>query len=83
MPSLTILIQNGTVCQYMRDKKMSYESGAEPPANAMDILPESVTAAEPPKGPFWCALTQSLIGPDDGFANVENCRPGRDCCETT
>lgn len=83
MPSLAILVRNGTVCQCLRDKKMSYESDAEPPANAMDILPESVTAMELPKGPFWCAQTQSSIGPDDAFANVDNCRPGRGCCETT
>jgi hypothetical protein len=83
MPSLTVLIQNGAVCQRLRDKKMSYEIDAPAPANAMDIIPESERAAALPSGPFWCVQTQSAIGPDDAFANVENCRPGRGCCETT
>jgi hypothetical protein len=82
MPSLTELVQNAAVCQRLREKKMFYEGG-DAPANSMDIIAPSEKADAMPAGPFWCAQTQSLIGPDGRFANAEKCRPGRSCCETT
>lgn len=69
MPSLNVLIQTGAVCQCLREKKMFYET------------PEDATAGSA-DGPFWCAQTQSLIGPDGQTASAESCRPGRACCET-
>ncbi len=83
MPSLTGLIQNGAVCQCLREKKMFYEGNDVSPANSMDIISPTEKVAAMPSGPFWCAQTQSLLGPDGGFANTEKCRPGRSCCETT
>ncbi|PYT69258.1 MAG: hypothetical protein DMG39_19005 [Acidobacteria bacterium] len=82
MPTLTGLIQSATVCHRLREKKMYYEGG-DAPANSMDIISSAEKAAQMPTGPFWCAQTQSLVGPDGGFANAEKCRPGRSCCETT
>jgi len=38
MPSLTGLIQNGAVCQCLREKKMFYEGNDVSPANSMDII---------------------------------------------
>ena len=61
---------------------MFYE-GNDVPANGMDIISPEEKALLMPAGPFWCAQTQSLVGPDGGFANTEKCRPGRSCCETT
>lgn len=82
MPTLTELVQNATVCHCLREKKMFYEGG-DVPANSLDILTSAEKASVMPAGPFWCAQTQSLVGPDGAFANTEKCRPGRSCCETT
>lgn len=82
MPTLTELVQNATVCHCLREKKMFYEGG-DTPASSMDIITIAEKAAAMPTGPFWCAQTQALIGPDGAFANTEKCRPGRSCCETT
>jgi hypothetical protein len=70
MPALNVLIERGEVCHSLRAKTMFYESVVEEPG---------ADAAEP-AGPFWCGRTQSLIGPDGGFAELETCRPGRGCC---
>ncbi len=67
-PSLNVLIQNGTVCQSLRAKTMFYQVEGEENSGS--------------HGPFWCAQTQSPIGPDGKVADTENCRPGRSCCET-
>ena len=82
MPSLTELVQNAAVCHRLREKKMFYEGGGAP-ASSMDIITPTEKAGAMQAGPFWCAQTQSLIGPDGKFANTEKCRPGRSCCETT
>ena len=81
MPTLTELVQKAAVCHCLREKKMFYEGG-DIPANSMEIISREEKAAWMPTGPFWCAQTQSLVGPDGGFANTEKCRPGRSCCET-
>lgn len=70
MPSLNVLIRVGEVCQCLRYKKMFYED-------------ENAESGYLPDGPFWCAQTQSLLGPDGQVADAESCRPGRGCCETT
>lgn len=82
MPTLSELVQNATVCHCLREKKMFYEGG-DAPRNSMDIVTITEKTAAMPAGPFWCAQTQSLVGPDGSFANTEKCRPGRACCETT
>jgi hypothetical protein len=70
MPSLSVLIQKGQVCQCLRAKTLFYEP------------PDAEGHPHGPEGPFWCAQTQSLLGPDGRVADAENCRPGRSCCET-
>jgi hypothetical protein len=30
---------------------------------------------------FWCLLTMSPAGPDDGLAHADRCGPERICCE--
>ena len=70
MPSLSVLIQRGEVCRCLRAKTLFYE------------LPDPEQDSAGPQGPFWCAETQSLLGPDGQVADAESCRPGRSCCET-
>ena len=70
MPSLNVLIQRGEICQCLRAKSLFYEDVAAPPDH------------RDPEGPFWCARTQSLLGPDGKVADRGSCRPGRSCCET-
>jgi hypothetical protein len=74
MPRLNILIERGEMCHSLRSKTMFYQSVVEDPANT----------EHSPEGPFWCAETQSLIGPDGKIADAEACKPGsgRGCCET-
>lgn len=72
MPSLHALIEKGEVCQCLRAKTLFYQSA--------DSSENEASAG--PEGPFWCALTQSLLGPDGEVADAERCRPGRSCCET-
>jgi len=69
MPNLSFLIEKGEVCQRLRAKTLFYEEPDEQRPGA-------------PEGPFWCAQTQSLVGPDGQVADAESCRPGRTCCET-
>lgn len=67
-PSLQNLILCGEVCHALRSKKLFYQEGGE------------ASAAEN-SAPFWCARSQSLVGPDGKIADLESCRPGRVCCE--
>ena len=71
MPRLTDLIERGEICHSLRDKKMFYQPLVRDSLNA-DFAS--------PAGPFWCAKTQSLIGPDGEIADSEACRHGRVCC---
>jgi hypothetical protein len=73
MPTLRVLIEGGQVCNCLREKTMFYEPLVASPAGP---FPD-----QGPKGPFWCALTQSILGPDGAHADAEACRPGRGCCE--
>jgi len=66
------MIEGGQVCNCLREKRMFYE-----PLVA-DAHPFS---DQGPNGPFWCALTQSILGPDGAHADADACRPGRSCCE--
>ncbi len=72
MPSLNVLIEKGEVCHRLRAKTMFYQPAIVEPA----------AEAAGPEGPFWCAKTQSLQGPDGQIAEARTCRPGRSCCET-
>ncbi len=73
MSSLSVMIQNGEICQCLRAKTMFYQTEGE----------SSAADGAGNEGPFWCAQTQSVIGPDGQVADAEHCRPGRSCCETT
>jgi hypothetical protein len=68
-PSLNILISTGGVCQSVRSKKLFYQ------------LDEDASDARN-AGPFWCSRTQSKIGPDGKLVALDDCRPGRSCCQT-
>jgi hypothetical protein len=83
MPSITQLIQSGTVCLRLREKQMFYEGHEVSAESSMDIIPATERSASMPSGPFWCAKTQSLLGPDGGFVGTDTCKPSRSCCETT
>jgi hypothetical protein len=74
MPTLRVLIEGGQVCNCLRTKTMFHESVVPNPTNP---FPD-----QEPKGPFWCAITQSLLGPDGAHADADACRPGRGCCQT-
>ena len=63
MPTLRVLIEGGQVCNCLRTKTLFYE-----PAERDSSLP---FPDQGPKGPFWCAITQSL--PD----RMERTRPPR------
>ena len=69
MPGLSILIREGEVCGCLRSKKLFYQAEGEES--------EAANAA-----PFWCSRTQGIQGPDGQIAGLEECRPGRSCCET-
>lgn len=67
MPGLNVLIERGEVCRALRAKTLFYQAATEEPAA--------------PEGPFWCARTQSPLGPDGAVVGADQCRPGRSCCE--
>ena len=69
-PGLIALIREGEVCRCLRSKKIFYQTEAE----------ESEAASG---APFWCQLTQTVIGPDRQIVGLDHCRPGRSCCEAT
>ncbi|HVA72029.1 MAG TPA: hypothetical protein VNF02_02870 [Candidatus Limnocylindrales bacterium] len=68
-PSLNVLIATGEICQSVRSKTLFYQQDE----NASDAR----SAA-----PFWCSRTQSMLGPDGKPVGVDECRPGRSCCNT-
>jgi hypothetical protein len=79
MPSLRVLIENGHVCRSLRAKTLAYQPLVESDTEAAAFYEESGA-----NGPFWCAQTQALQGPDGRIASTEHCHSGcgRDCCET-
>jgi hypothetical protein len=68
-PSLNVLISTGQICRSVRSKKLFYQQDED--------ASEARNA-----GPFWCARSQSTIGPDGQLVAFDACRPGRSCCET-
>jgi hypothetical protein len=68
-PSLNVLISTGGICRSVRSKKLFYQQDED----ASDARHA---------GPFWCSRTQSKIGPDGKLVALDDCRPGRSCCQT-
>ncbi len=87
MSTLNELIASGAVCRCLRSKTLFYQvegPGPSPPGRDEGLVPSEVEG-EPAgtDGPFWCLHTQSLLGPDGKIVELESCRPGRSCCETS
>lgn len=95
MATLTELIASGAVCRCLRSKTLFYQVEGPvpiPPGRDEGLVPTEVEG-EPTgtdglvpseaEGPFWCLHTQSLLGPDGKIVELESCRPGRSCCETS
>lgn len=77
--TLRLLIQTGEVCKRLRAKTLFYE--VDEPA----VDPHSgYVLYSGMNGPFWCAMTQGIQGPDGKIASIEHCTSscGRGCCET-
>lgn len=79
MPSLSQLIAQGTVCHCLRAKTMFCEPMVP---NTMLATHDEQDVSAPPSGPFWCVLTQTVVGPDGGIVEADRCRSGRSCCQT-
>jgi hypothetical protein len=78
-PTLRLLIQTGEVCKCLRAKTLFYE------VDEQAVDPDSgYVLYSGMNGPFWCAVTQGLQGPDGKIASIEHCgsASGRGCCET-
>lgn len=69
MPPLRVLIEKGELCQRLAEKRLFYQT----PGDETDIAGA---------GPFWCARTQGIYGPDGGLVDTRTCKPGRECFET-
>jgi hypothetical protein len=78
MPSLQVLIETGAVCRCLRAKTLAYS-----PVIAGDPVAASFYEDAGIEGPFWCAQTQGIQGPDGKIASAENCHSEceRDCCD--
>jgi len=59
------------LCDYLRAKV----TGA--PHNDKRAL---VAIARDSTAIYWCLLTMSPAGPDDGLVHADRCGPGRACC---
>ncbi len=73
MAKLHAMIATGEVCCCLRSKSLYYQTD-----DHEDRPGEPAVEA----GPFWCAQTQSVLGPDGKVADTESCRSGRGCCQT-
>ncbi len=71
MARLDSLIAQGEVCCCLRSKALFYDTPDHD-------RPEATDAQQ--AGPFWCGITQSLIGPDGKIASLDACRGDRGCC---
>jgi hypothetical protein len=65
---------NPTRCRHLRTKKMYTVAYPD------EAFSEKDTEQASPSH-FWCNLTQSVVGPDDGQAHPGTCKPGRACYE--
>jgi hypothetical protein len=65
---------NPNRCRHLRTKKMF--TVAHPDEAFAEKLPEQASPSH-----FWCNLTQSVVGPDDGQAHPNSCVFGRSCYE--
>lgn len=73
MARLSVLIASGEVCCCLRAKQLFYDTDDHDRVDAHH--------SEEVSGPFWCTLTQSVLGPDGKVADVESCRGDRGCCK--
>ena len=60
------------LCKYLRVKT----DGAHGDPRALE------RAADDASTVYWCLLTMSSAGPDDGLVHAHGCRAGRKCCAT-
>ena len=59
------------LCDYLRAKLSTAPHGDK---RALFQLRTEMTTV------YWCLLTMSPAGPDDGLAHAERCGPERVCC---
>ena len=76
MASLNEMISTGQICCCVRAKTLFYQ------VEGMEQAGDPAVAESRTYGNLWCSQTQSVLGPDGQAVDVEQCRPGRDCCET-
>ena len=62
-----------SLCHYLRAKVSGAPHGDK---GALFALRNEATTI------FWCLLTMSPAGPDDGLAHANRCGAGRACCVT-
>jgi hypothetical protein len=81
MRTLRTMVETGQVCRSLRAKTLFYH--VDQPQDVEENSVEHV-AYSGLSGPFWCALTQTIHGPDGKFVTIETCSAncGRGCCET-
>lgn len=65
---------NTTRCRHLRTKKLFIV--AQPDEAFTEKESEHATPAH-----YWCNLTQTVVGPDDGIVCLASCLSGRSCCE--
>ncbi|HEV8383858.1 MAG TPA: hypothetical protein VGQ11_03225 [Candidatus Acidoferrales bacterium] len=76
MASLNEMIAGGQICCSLRAKTMFYQ------VEGLEQSGDPSVAESRTYGNLWCSRTQSLFGPDGQTVDLEQCRPGRGCCET-
>jgi hypothetical protein len=81
MRTLRTMVETGQVCRSLRAKTLFYH--VDQPQTG-DETSEEYAPYSGLNGPFWCALTQTIHGPDGKFVTMETCSAncGRCCCET-